>query len=722
MKNLDLARRTALGASLLALSAVALPQAQPQPPQAARIDHVVKSPHGDRRDEYHWLRDDDPQTKRPEVLAHLNAENAYTQAVLAPLQPLLDRLAAEMRSRIREDDSSVPVYDRGWWYWQRYAAGAEFPLQLRQRGSPEQPDEVAAEEVLLDEPALAKGQPFFELGSMAVSPDGRMLAWTEDTGGRRIHTLRFRDLQSGQMLAERIPGVTPSLAWANDGRTLFYIRQDPVTLQGGPIYRHRIGSDPATDTLVFEEADKTLFVDIGRSASGRHVLIHIDGYQTSETRVLAADDPTVPPRVLLARRPGVRHNADHLDGRWVIRTNERALNFKLVEAPEAAPDERRRWKTLVPARRNAALDSFVLLHGAIALEERVAADTRVRLLPAVAGGPASALPPKLLGEPAVTTAIGDHRDPAAAHLRYSQTSMVMPAATFDLHLGSGRSTLRKTQQVPGFDAAAYRTARVWAPARDGARVPVTLAWRHDKARQDGRAPLLIEGYGAYGISNDPSFSSASVSLLDRGFVLAIAHVRGGAEMGQRWYESGRLMKKKNSFFDFIAVTDFLVREGWGAADKVFATGGSAGGLLMGAVANLAGERFRGIALHVPFVDAVTTLLDETIPLTANEWSQWGDPRRARDYRYILSYSPYDQIAAKAYPAMLVTTGLWDSQVQYYEPAKYVARLRARKTDANPLLFHIDMSAGHGGRSGRFERLQDAAREQAFFIDLAGLRE
>ena len=718
MKKLRNACLTALGTLFLAGPAAALPQAKPQPPQAARIDHLVKSPHGDRHDEYHWLRDDDPQTKRPEVLAHLNAENAYTQAMLSPLQPLLDRLTAEMRSRIREDDSTVPVYDHGWWYWQRFEAGAEFPQQMRRRGGPEQPDADAAEELLLDEPALARGQPYFELGSMAVSPDGRRLAWTEDTTGRRIHTLRFRDLESGALLADRIPGVMESLAWANDQRTLFYIRQDPVTLQGGPVYRHRLGSDPATDVKVFEERDKTLFVDLRRSASGRHILIHIDGYGTTETRVLAADRPDEPPRVLLARRPGVRHTADHLDGRWVVRTNEHALNFKLVEAPEAAPDARRRWKTLVPARDDAALDNFVLLHGAIALEERVAADTRVRLLPAGR----AAMAPVLLGEPAVTTAIGDHRDPAAANLRYSMTSMVMPVTTFDLRLASGRSTLRKTQQVPGFDPAAYRTERVWAPARDGARVPVTLAWRHDKARRDGSAPLLIEGYGAYGISSDPAFSSASVSLLDRGFVLAIAHVRGGAEMGQRWYEDGRLMKKKNSFFDFLDVTDFLVRERWGAADKVFATGGSAGGLLMGAVANLGGERFRGIALNVPFVDAVTTLQDETIPLTANEWSQWGDPRRARDHRYILSYSPYDQIEPKAYPAMLVTTGLWDSQVQYYEPAKYVARLRARKTDSNPLLFHIDMAAGHGGRSGRFERLLDAAREQAFFIDLAGVRE
>ncbi len=690
----------------------------PVPPLATKKPFVVKSPHGNRVDEYHWLRDDHPSTKRPEILAHLEAENAYTRAMLAPLQPLRERLVAEMRSRIVDKDDSVPVYGHGWWTWQRWEPGAEYAVHMRRRGGPESPDPQAAEEVLLDEAARARGHAYYELGSLAVSPDGRWLAWTEDTTARRMFTLRFRNLETGEDLSRRIEGVVEPLAWADDNRTLFYIRQDPVTLQGGPVYRHRVG-DTAADLKVYEERDKTLSVGLQRSASGRFIVIHIAGYDTSETRALPSRRPQDKPKVVLARRPGVLHSADHLDGRWVVLTNERALNYRLVEAPEAAPDRRAGWTTLVPSRPDASIEDFALLNGAIALQERVGADSRVRLLPR-RGGPLAA--EAVMGEPATSTTLGEVQDPAASYVHVHVTSMVAPEAIWALSVASGRSTLQKQQLVPGYDPALYRSTRVWAPSHDGVRVPVTLAWRADRAARDGSAPLLIEGYGAYGASYDPSFSSARVSLLDRGFVVAIAHVRGGGELGPAWYEAGRLMHKKNSFLDFIAVTDHLVKEKWGAPDKVFATGGSAGGLLMGVVANMAGERFRGIALHVPFVDAVTTMLDASIPLTANEWSQWGDPRRGRDYRYLLSYSPYDQIAAKAYPAMLVTTGLWDSQVQYFEPAKYVARLRATKTDRQPLLFHIDMRAGHGGRSGRFEALDDAAREYVFFLALAGIRE
>jgi oligopeptidase B len=621
-----------------------------------------------------------------------------------------------MRSRIADNDDGVPVYGHGWWTWQRWDRGAEHAVHMRRRGGPDGPDPQAAEEVLLDEPERARGRAYYEVGSMAVSPDGRWLAWTEDTTGRRIHALHIRNLDTGELLPRRIEGVIEPLAWASDNRTLFYIRQDPVTLQGDAVFRHRIDGGRAADVQVYEERDKTLSLDLRRSASGRFVVIHVGGYQTSETRAVPSQRPQERPRVVLARRPGVLHSADHLDGRWVILTNERAMNYRLVEAPEAAPDRRAGWTTRVPARPDASIEDFALLHAAIAIQERVGADSRVRLLPRHGGAAAAAA---VMGEPASSTTLGDVHDPAASFVHVHTTSMVAPESTWALHVASGRRTLQQQRLVPGYDPALYRTARVWAPSHDGARVPVTLAWRADRAAQDGTAPLLIDGYGAYGASNDPVFSSPRVSLLDRGFIVALAHVRGGGELGPAWYEAGRLLNKKNSFLDFIAVTDHLVSEKWGAADKVFASGGSAGGLLMGVVANQAGDRFRGIALHVPFVDAVTTMLDASIPLVTNEWSQWGDPRRARDYRYLLSYSPYDQIAAKAYPAMLVTSGLWDSQVQYYEPAKYVARLRAVKTDRQPLLFHIDLQAGHGGRSGRFEQLDDAAREFAFFLALAG---
>jgi oligopeptidase B len=684
------------------------------PPVAERRPHVVKSPHGERTDEYHWLRDDDPKAKRAEILAYLRAENEHTARMLAPLAPLQAELVAEMRSRMREDDSSPPVYDHGWWVWREYVAGAEYPVHKRRRGSRERPDPRARTEVLLDEPARAAGHAYWHVGSMALSPDGRYLAWTEDTGGRRMHTLRIRDLRRGEDLPDAIPGVLESLAWAADSRTLFHIRQDPVTLQSGPVWRHRVGTPAGADVMVYDEPDKTLFTDVAASASRRYVVISVSGFDTAETLAVPAAQPTAPPRVVLARRAKVRHSADHLRGRWIVRTNEGAPNFRLVQAPESAPDDRRRWRTLVPGRESATLEGFALLKRGIAIEERVDADRRVRLF---SGGRWV----RVGGEPAVTVSLGEHRDPRAAHLRFTVTSMVRPTETWDLHVASGTRTLRKRQPVPHYDAAQYRSERLWATARDGARVPVTLAWRPDRARFDGSAPLLLTGYGAYGYSYDPGFSSNRPSLMDRGFVVAIAHVRGGAELGEAWYEAGRLMNKWNTFNDFVDVAEALVREARAAPDKLFASGGSAGGLLMGVVANVAPQRFAGIAADVPFVDALNTMLDETIPLTANEWTQWGDPRQKAAHDLILSYSPYDNIRAQDYPAMLVTTGLWDSQVQYFEPVKYVARLRATKTDRNPLLLHVNVDAGHGGASGRFEMLAEIAREYAFFIDLAARR-
>ncbi len=697
---------------LLCLWSVA--QAQPSPPVAAVVPHIVHSPHGDRVDEYHWLRDDDPVAKRPEVMRHLQAENDYSAAMLAPLQPLRDELLAEMRARIQAEDSSPPVYDHGWWTWRAYRAGAEHPVLMRRRGTPEAPDAQAEAEVLLDLNALAEGQAYFELGRVAVSPDGRWLAWTEDTSGRLVYTLRLKDLRTGQVLPDTRAGVVEDLAWANDGRTLFYLRQDPVTLQARAVMRLAPGRGVQADVQVYEEADKTLFVSLGRSASRRWVLIHIGDYDTSETRAIDADAPTRPPRRVLARRKGVRHEADHLNGRWVIRTNERAPNYRLVSAPEAAPDNRRSWRTLVASRREATIEGMVLLRRAIALQERVEADSRVVLLVGGRVQPVAAAP-------AATVMLGEHRDPDAAHLRYTVTSMVQPQATWDLHLASGRRVLRQQRTVPGYEGARYATERLWLPSRDGQRIPATLAWRPDRARRDATAPLLMLGYGAYGLSYDPEFSASTASLLDRGFVVALAHVRGGAELGQDWYEAGRLLHKRNTFNDFVDAADALVRQGWADPRRLFASGGSAGGLLMGVVANEAPQRWRGIALQVPFVDVVTTMLDGSIPLTANEWSQWGDPRHKAVYDYLLSYSPYDNLRAQDYPAMLVSTGLWDGQVQYFEPAKYVARLRARKTDRHPLLLHVNMAAGHGGPSGRYAALEDVAREFAFFIDLAGLR-
>jgi len=692
------------------------PGPHPAPPVAQIVPHVVKSAHGQREDEYHWLRDDSPQTKRPEVMRHLQAENAYTAALMAPLSDLRAALVAEMRQRIPAQQRSPPVYQAGWWWWLDYPPGAEHPQRWRQRGTPEAPDARAKPQLVLDDNVSAAGHAYYSVAAWAVSPDGRQLAWAEDTSGRGVLTLRFKDLARGRVRSDVLPGVLDQLAWANDNRTLLYIRQDPVTLNNGPVMAHRLGHAPAAERLVFAEADKTRFVTLDRTASGRYVRLAVGDYDSSETWALNADAPATPPRRVLARKPGVRHDADHLQGRWFIRTNEAARNFRLVSAPQSAPDDRRHWRTLVPGRMQVTLERFVLLRRGIAVQERQQADTRVRWLARTPDVPAPT------AAPGTQISLSEHPDATAAYLRYTVESMVQPAATWDLHLTSGRSLLRQRRQVPGYDASRYATERLFVPARDGQSIPVTLAWRTDRARRDGGAPLWLFGYGAYGISMDPEFSANRLSLMDRGFVVGIAHVRGGAEMGEDWYEQGRGPQKSNTFNDYIDATQALIQLGWADPKRVFAAGGSAGGLLMGVVANQAPQLYRGMVLDVPFVDVLSTMLDESIPLTTQEWSQWGDPRQKAAYEAMLAYSPYDNIRAMDYPAMLVTTGLWDGSVQYHEPAKYVARLRARKTDRQPLLFHINLHAGHGGAAGRFEALEAMALEFSFVIGLAGLQD
>jgi oligopeptidase B len=705
-----------LSSLLWSLLSAATVQAQGiKPPQAERRPFVVKSQHGERGDDYFWLRDDSAPTKRPEVMRHLEAENRHTEAALGPLKGLRDRLYQEMVSRVKADDSTVPVYDRGWWVWRQFEGAIEHPKLMRRRGGPEGPDPAARPEVLLDLPHQAIAQRYYSLGAAMVSPDGQWLAWTEDVIGRGSHDLYIQNLRTRRLAPERIRGVLEGFAWSADSRHVFYVRQDPVTLHSGSVWRHERGADSAKDVLVHDEADKTLFVEVRPSASRRYVLIDIHGSDTAELRVVQAELPERPATVVFGRRNGVRVHADHLSDRWVLRTNENEPNFQLVEAPEKNPDRRDTWRVLVQARPDATLEGFELFEDAIAIEERVQARRRVRVI---------GLNGKDLrivdGGEAASVALGDNRDAAAAHVQVQVQSMVRPPATIDVHLASGRELLRRQEVVKGHDPSLYRTQQLWAPARDGAKVPVTVAWRPDRARRDATAALLLEAYGAYGDTYEPNFESQRLSLLDRGFVIAIAHVRGGSELGQSWYESGRLMNKHHTFRDFIDVTEHLLAERWASPAKVFAQGGSAGGLLMAVVANEAGARFRGMALDVPFVDVVTTMLDATIPLTANEWGQWGDPREKQAYDYLLSYSPYDNIAARDYPAMLVTTALWDSKVQFHEPAKYVARLRERKTDRNPLLLHVEMNAGHGGAAGRFERPRHWARQYAFFLDLAGL--
>ena len=681
----------------------------PQPPVAATRPHQVWSPNGDRLDEYYWLRDD--TRTDPEVLAYLQAENAYKDAMLAHLRPLEDRLFDEIVGRIKQDDSTVPYHERGYWYYRRYDAGDEYPVHVRRRGSLESP-----EEVLLDLDELARGRDFYDVAELAVSPDNRLLAYAEDTVGRRQYTLRFKHLATGQPLPDAIPNVEAAVAWAADNRTVLYIEKDPETLLGNRVRKHVLGTDPAADPLVYEETDDSYYTDVGQSKDRRYLYIFSHSTVTSEQRYADAADPSLEFRVLLPRERDHEYQADHCDGRWIIRTNWHAANFRLVEAPLGRSADRSRWRDLIAHRDDAFIHGFDVFRDFLAVEERSAGLRKVRIRP-WGGGPDAYL---ASDEPAYRAALGDNEEFDSTVVRYTCTSLTTPVTTYDYDVRTGQRTLLKREPVLGdFAPERYVTEYRWAPARDGEQVPVALVYRKGY-RKDGSAPLLQYAYGSYGLSSDPAFSSAVLSLLDRGFVYAIAQVRGGQELGRRWYDSGRLLNKRNTFTDFIDATRFLVEEGYADPERVFAGGGSAGGLLVGAVANLAPQHYKAIVAHVPFVDIVTTMLDDSIPLTTNEYDEWGNPADRAYYDYMLSYSPYDNVSRQDYPAMLVTTGLWDSQVQYYEPAKWVARLRRLRTDSNPLLLRVNMDAGHGGKSGRFQRYRETAEEYAFLLGQAGI--
>jgi oligopeptidase B len=682
----------------------------PVPPVAARRPHTVASPHGDRSDEYYWLRDDTRQN--PDVIGYLDAENAYHEAMVAPLQPLEDRVFDEIVGRIQQDDASVPWVRRGWWYYTRYETGGEYPIHARKQGTLEAP-----EAILLDVNVLAKDHEFFTIGAMEVSPDNGLLAYAEDSVGRRQWTLRVKDLATGVLLPDTIANAEPAIAWAADSRTFFYVEKDPVTLLGNKVRRHRLGDDPATDPVVYEEEDDSYYVDVATTKDARYVLIHSDSTVTSEIRYADAANPAEF-RALLPRERDHLYDAEHLEGRWIIRTNWQAPNFRLVEAKVGAERERASWHEILAHRDDAFIHGFDVFRHFLAVSERSGALRKLRIRP-LAGGDDFFVDSD---EATYTTGLGTNAEIDTDVLRYAYTSPTTPHSTYDYDVRTRERRLLKREPVLGdFDPHNYATELVWAPARDGRRVAVSLVYRKGVER-DGSAPMLQYAYGAYGISSDPAFSVARLSLLDRGFVFAIAHVRGGQELGRAWYDDGRLLAKRNTFTDFIDVTRHLVAEGYADAARVFAMGGSAGGLLMGAIANMAPADYKAIVAHVPFVDVVTTMQDESIPLTTNEFDEWGNPKEKAYYDCMLSYSPYDNVAAQDYPAMLVTTGLWDSQVQYWEPAKWVARLRAKKTDRHPLLFHTTMEAGHGGKSGRFEHSREIAEAYAFLLDQAGLAE
>ncbi|MEZ5979311.1 MAG: S9 family peptidase [Planctomycetota bacterium] len=682
-----------------AATAIPEPVADVRPTKLEKHGHV-------RVDDYYWLRD----REDPEVIAYLEAENAYTDAVMADTEELQQELYDEMIARLVQDDASVPYEEDGWWYYTRFVEGGEYPLYCR-KPSYDSDEEM----VLLDGNALAQGHTYFAIDETQVSPDDRLLAYSVDTVGRRKYDIHFRAIRTRQLVPDVIPETTGNMVWGDEGRTLYYSKQDPDTLRAYQIWKHVMGTDVAKDELVFQEDDDTFRCFVTKTKSKRFILIVSSHSTTTEWRFLDTQAPEEGFHVLWPRRKGLRYGVEHFGDHFYVWSNDGAPNGKLVRVPidsyaTAKPE------VVVAHRDDALLEDFEVFEKYLVLSERVDGLQGVRIVP-WDGSPEHSI---TFDEPTYSVNTTDNHSFATTTLRFVYTSLTTPRSTYDYDMASHERVLRKQDEVlGGFDPANYASERRWAVARDGTRVPISIVYRKGLVR-DGSAPLLLYAYGSYGSSTDAYFSSARLSLLDRGFVYAIAHVRGGREMGERWYDQGKLFHKKNTFTDFVDCAEFLVSERFTSPEHLYALGGSAGGLLMGAILNMRPDLFNGVIAAVPFVDVVTTMLDDTIPLTTFEYDEWGNPNEPAYYDYMLSYSPYDQVEAKAYPNLLVTTGLHDSQVQYWEPAKWVAKLRAKRTNDAELLLETNMDAGHGGASGRFQRYQEVALEYAFLLDLEGI--
>ncbi len=673
-------------------------------PMAAVRPHEIISKQGDKRiDNYFWLRHREDSA----VVNYLKQENTYLDTMMAHTKGIQETLFQEMKGRIKEKDESVPYKLDNYFYYSRFEEGGEYPIFCRKKESLENP-----EEVLANGNELGKGHGYFSL-DVSPSPNHAIAVIAVDTVGRRFYTLRFKDLLSGNMLADKIPGTAGNYEWANNSKTIFYVVQDPSTLRADKVFRHELGTDPVKDVLVFEEKDETLSCGVSKSRSKKFLLISSDRTDASITRYMDIDKPTSKIAVIEPLKENVQYNVDHFNGKFYIRTNADATNYRLVEASEATP-AKENWEDIIPNREDTFLENFELFNTCLAVQETFEGLATIRLITWGDGKETKVD----FGEPAYLASIGYNPEASSTSLRYNYQSMTTPPSQYDFDIATHEKKLLKEREVlGGFDRTQYQTERVMAPARDGVKVPISLVYRKDKFKKDGTNPCLQYAYGSYGASMSASFSSSRLSLLDRGFVYAIAHIRGGQEMGGKWYEDGKMMKKKNTFNDFIDCSEFLVKEKYAAKQKLFANGGSAGGLLMGAITNMRPDLYKGIIANVPFVDVISTMEDESIPLTTFEWKEWGNPNIKEEYDYMLSYSPYDNVEKKEYPNLLVTTGLHDSQVQYWEPAKWVAKLRANKTDKNLLLLKTEMEAGHGGASGRFKALHQTALTYAFVLDL-----
>ncbi len=679
----------------------------PQPPQARR-DPQSTTLHGHTlHDDYGWLRNKESE----EVLAYLRAENAHTDAVMEATKPIQEQLYTELLSHIKQTDVSVPAREGAYWYYARTTEGSQYPVYCRKRGAREE-YEAAPEEVILDVEALAAGHSFMAVGGMDVSDDGNLLAYSTDTTGFRQYTLHIKDLRTGEKLPETVERVG-SIVWAADNRTLLYTVEDEEQKRQFQLYRHTLGAPVTEDALVLEEPDERFNMGAGRTRDGVYIVVESASHTTSEARLLRADAPTAEPTLLAPRRDGIEYYPDHRHGLLYIRVNDQGRNFRLVTAPVDEPGQ---WTERIPHRDEVMLEDVSLFSEFGVASERRGGLEHLRVLQFAGKGPEIAREAEIaFPEPAYSAHLSNNREWETDLLRYGYQSLVTPASVFDYDVRSGESTLLKEQEVPGgFNRALYASERIEATAPDGVRVPISLVYRRDR-RKPSAQPLHVYGYGSYGYALPLGFNSNRLSLLDRGFVLAYAHIRGGGDLGKPWHDSGRLGHKRNTFTDFIACVEHLLAKGYGDPARVAIQGGSAGGLLMGAVVNMRPELFRAVISQVPFVDVMNTMLDASLPLTVPEYEEWGNPNEREAFETMLSYSPYDNLRKAAYPAMLVKTSLYDSQVMYWEPAKYIAKLRTLNASEHPILLHTNLTAGHGGASGRYDYLREIAFDYAFLL-------
>jgi len=677
----------------------------PPPPIATRIPHT-DTLHGDVRvDNYYWLR----EKTNPDVIAYLEAENEYTAAVMKHTEPLQEKLYDELLSRIKETDLSVPVKIDSFYYYSRTEEGRQYEIHARKKGSLEAP-----EEILLDENKLAAGFDYFDIGTFETSPDHQLLAYSVDTAGAELYTIYIKDLATGELYPDEIPNTYYDLAWANDNRTLFYSVLDEAK-RPYKLYRHTLGTAALDDQLVYHEKDDAYWLEIDRTKSKAYLLLSLESQTTSEVHYLSADNPAGSFKVIHPRRHMMEYSVDHQADRFLIVTNDKAKNFKLMATSTEHP-AKKNWTEVIPHRDSVKIDRVDVFRDYLVVYEREGGLRQISIHKLDTGTSHRVDFP----EPVYTCWPGDNPDYNSGLLRFTYTSLVTPKSVYDYDMQSRTRELKKQDEVlGGYDPTAYKSERIFAAASDGTRIPISLMYKKGMAK-NGKNPLLLSGYGSYGSSREPYFSPHRLSLVDRGFIYAIAHVRGGGEMGRYWYEEGKLLKKKNTFTDFIACAEHLIAEKYTAADRLAISGGSAGGLLIGAVTNMRPDLFQAVVADVPFVDVVNTMADPTIPLTVIEYEEWGNPTDQEYYDYMLSYSPYDNVEAKTYPHILITAGLNDPRVQYWEPAKWTAKLRAMKTDNNLLILKTNMGAGHMGSSGRYDYLEEIAFEYAFILDRLGI--